>query len=94
MQYTASSFAQPIVRMFRFLLRSNRQFTPPKGLLPTASEFETQTPDMFSENIWRPVFTNVGGLLSRFRQLQHGRVQLYVLYLVLTLLALLLWRLG
>ena len=55
--------------------------------------FSTRTPDVFNESLYRPVFTGVGNLLSRVRQLQHGRIQLYVLYIVLTLLALLLWRL-
>jgi hydrogenase-4 component B len=93
MQYTASSFAQPIVRMFRTVLRPKRHFKPPVGLLPGASDFETKTPDMFSENVWRPAFAYTSSVLSRLRQLQHGHVQLYVLYLVLALLALLLWRL-
>jgi NADH:ubiquinone oxidoreductase subunit 5 (subunit L)/multisubunit Na+/H+ antiporter MnhA subunit len=94
MQYTASSFAQPIVRMFRFLLRPKRQFTPPEGLLPDASAFSTRTPDVFRETVWRPMFAGVGGILSRFRGLQQGRLQLYVLYLVLTLIILLVWKLS
>ncbi|MBE0602242.1 MAG: hypothetical protein IH611_01255 [Deltaproteobacteria bacterium] len=93
MQYTASSYAQPIVRMFRFLRLSRRQFIRPAGLLPSESEFATRTPDMFKENLWRPAFAGIGSLLSRVRPLQHGRIQIYVLYVVLTLLALLLWRL-
>jgi hypothetical protein len=32
--------------------------------------------------------------LSKLRGLQHGRVQVYVLYIVLTLLALLIWKLD
>jgi len=94
MQYTASSFAQPIVRMFRFLLLSRRRFTPPRGLLPGGSEFATQTPDFFGESVWRPVFTSGRDILSRLRGIQHGRIQMYVLYVVLTLLVLLAWKLG
>jgi formate hydrogenlyase subunit 3/multisubunit Na+/H+ antiporter MnhD subunit len=93
MQYTASSFAQPIVGMFGFLRLSRRRFVRPAGLLPSGSEFATRTPDMFKENLWRPAFAGVGDLLSRVRRLQHGRIQIYVLYVALTLLALLLWRL-
>jgi NADH:ubiquinone oxidoreductase subunit 5 (subunit L)/multisubunit Na+/H+ antiporter MnhA subunit len=93
MQYTASSFAQPITRMFGFLRLSHRDFGPPEGLLPSESAFSTRAPDVFSETLWRPAFSGVGNLLSRVRQLQHGRIQLYVLYVVLTLLALLLWGL-
>jgi uncharacterized membrane protein len=48
---------------------------------------------LFKENLWRPAFAGVGDLLSRVRRLQHGRIQIYVLYVALTLLALLLWRL-
>ena len=94
MQYTASSFAQPILHMFRAVLRPHRQFTRPEGLLPRASEFETRTPDVFSEQVWGPSFAGLSGMLGRFRGLQHGRVQVYVLYVVLTLLALLLWKLS
>jgi formate hydrogenlyase subunit 3/multisubunit Na+/H+ antiporter MnhD subunit len=94
MQYTASSFAQPIVRMFRFLRMSRREFTRPAGLLPSGAGFATHTPDVFKENLWRPAFAAVGSLLSRVRGIQHGRIQVYVLYVALTLLALLLWRLG
>jgi hydrogenase-4 component B len=94
MQYTGSSFVQPIVRMFRGVLQSRRKFTPPEGLLPQSSEFSTRTPDVFRETVWQPMFNGVGGVLSRFRGLQHGRLQLYVLYLVLTLIALLVWKLS
>jgi hydrogenase-4 component B len=94
MQYTGSSFVQPIVRMFRGVLVSRRKFTPPEGLLPTGSQFSTRTPDMFRETVWQPMFAYVGGALSRFRSLQHGQLQLYVLYLVLTLIALLIWKLN
>jgi len=93
MQYTASSFAQPIMNMFGFLRLSRRYFTRPVGPLPSEAEFATRTPDLFKESLWRPAFAGVDSLLSRVRQIQHGRIQMYVLYIVLTLLALLLWRL-
>ena len=93
MQYTASSFTQPITSMFGFLRLARQEFVPPAGLLPSEATFATRTPDMFDEGFWRPVFTGIGSFLSRVRRLQHGRIQLYVFYVVLTLLALLLWGL-
>jgi len=93
MQYTASSFTQPITRMFSFLRLSHQKIVPPAGPLPSEAAFVSRTPDIFDENLWYPVFTEVGNLLSRVRRLQHGRIQLYVFYMVLTLLALLLWGL-
>ena len=93
MQYTASSFTQPIAMMFSFLRIERREFVPPAGPLPSETAFATRTPDIFGENLWHPVFTETGKFLSRVRGLQHGRIQMYVFYMVLTLLALLLWGL-
>jgi len=39
------------------------------------------------------VFRAASGTLARLRWLQHGRVQLYVLYILLTLVVLLVWKL-
>ena len=49
---------------------------------------------MSGERLYAPVFTGIGRGLSALRWLQHGRVQLYVLYIALTLLVLLVWKLG
>jgi hypothetical protein len=36
----------------------------------------------------------VADLVSKLRGLQHGRIQLHVLYIALTLLVLLVWKLS
>jgi hypothetical protein len=94
MQYTASSFAQPITGLFSFFLRPRARASGPEGYFPAAAAYATETPDLFRERLYEPVFTGVLRLALRLRWLQHGRIQLYVLYIALTLLALLLWRLG
>ncbi|HET6420995.1 MAG TPA: proton-conducting transporter membrane subunit [Geobacteraceae bacterium] len=94
MQYTASSFAQPLIGMFRNFLPVRRRFSPPEGLFPAVSAFMTETPDIFREGIFRPAFAALSHGLSRVKWLQHGRVQLYILYIVITLLALLVWKIG
>jgi hydrogenase-4 component B len=92
MQYTASSFADPVVRLFRFFLRTRQSFSPPEGLFPKSASFSTETPDVYRERMYGPAFAAVEEFLSRFRWLQHGRVNLYVLYIVLALLGLLIWK--
>jgi formate hydrogenlyase subunit 3/multisubunit Na+/H+ antiporter MnhD subunit len=95
MQYTASSFAQPLTDLFRVFLGTRREFAPPQGVLPSEpSAFHSETPDVFTERCFRPVFAGVAWLMAHPRRLQHGRVQLYVLYVALTLVALLIWYLG
>ena len=93
MQYTASSFAQPLTDLFKPLLGTRKNVSAPDGYFPSDAAFKTETPDTFSERIYKPVFTRIGAALSRLRWLQQGNVQLYVLYIALTLLVVLVWKL-
>jgi len=92
MQYTASSFAQPLVDLFRPVLRTETAGTPPSGPFPAPASFASATPDPADRRLYRPVFAGVAALFGRLRWVQQGRIQLYLLYLVATLLILLLWK--
>jgi hypothetical protein len=94
MQYTASSFAQPLTDLFGPLIGTRRRLALPEGLFPHTASFTSETPDLYRERLYRPAFRGIDRSLSAFRWLQHGRVQLYVLYIAVTLLVLLLWKLG
>jgi hydrogenase-4 component B len=93
MQYTASSFAQPLTDLMNLILRSRRCREGPDGLFPKPGSWSTETPDACQRWIFGPVFSATAGVLSRMRWLQHGHIQLYILIIVLTLLALLAWQL-
>ena len=92
MQYTASSFAQPLTDLFRPLLGTRKKVVPPRGFFPTEAALETVTPDLTHEEMYRPMFERVNEWLSQVRWLQHGKVQLYVLYIAVTLIVLLVWK--
>jgi formate hydrogenlyase subunit 3/multisubunit Na+/H+ antiporter MnhD subunit len=94
MQYTASSFAQPLTETFDLLLQTRRVVTAPHGLFPKEASFATETPDPYQEHVYRPLFREISRDLLRLRPLQQGQVQLYILYIAVTLLALLLWQLA
>ena len=94
MQYTASSFASPLLLLFRMLLRPHVAIRPPLGLFPEQASFESQTPDVFHDYLFRPIFAAIVWTASKLRWFQHGRIQLYVLYIALTILVLLVWKLG
>ncbi len=64
------------------------------GYFPAEAHFASETPDAFERRLIRPAFASVARLFGRMRWLQQGRLQLYVLYIALTLLALLVWKLG
>lgn len=93
MQYTASSYVQPLTSLFRFFLRTRKQQEAPQGLFPADAALRTETPPVFYELIFVPLFQRVAWALSKMRWLQHGRVQLYVLYIALALAGLLAWKL-
>lgn len=94
MQYTASSFSQPLTHLFEPLLRSRREVLAVRGFFPRAAAFDTETPDVWRDRLYEPTVRGISRALSSFRWLQHGQVQLYVLYIALTLLVLLVWKLG
>jgi formate hydrogenlyase subunit 3/multisubunit Na+/H+ antiporter MnhD subunit len=93
MQYTASSFSEPIREMFTLLLPARRRVVRPEGLFPVAASLRSRVVRPFQERLYRPAFDAVGGGISRLRFLHHGRVQLYVLYIVVTLVLMLIWLL-
>ena len=93
MQYTASSFADPVVGLFGAIVRRRRRFEEPAGLFPASTDFSTEAPDIYQEKLYKPVFSAFERAFSGFRVIQHGRLNLYVLYIAAALFALLLWKL-
>jgi hydrogenase-4 component B len=88
MQYTAGSFAGIITEWFAWILRPVRHEHRPEIVLPHHASFSTHTPETVLEYVVEPA----GGLVMRLsmtaRRLQHGRVQSYLLYLLIGLAAL------
>jgi hydrogenase-4 component B len=65
-------------------------------LFPANAAFEQHTPETVLEQIVEPAGTVVMRLSTAVRRLQHGRLQSYILYLLIGLaaLALLAWLGG
>ena len=94
MQYTSSSFAQPLTALFVVFLRPVVRFIAPRGLFPRGASFASATPDLAHRGVFVPVFGVIDRAGAKLRWLQHGNVHLYVLYIALTLLVLLVWQVG
>ena len=92
MQYTGSSFVQPITDMFNFILRTKKIIKHSDSYFPENSIFESDTPDVVRKKIYQPLFLSIKKIFSYFSIIQQGRIQVYISYIVLTLLALLLWN--
>ena len=94
MQYTASSFAQPIVAFHRGLLRTRTIHEPVTVLFPESSSLSTETPDLVMTGFYANIFQVAGWVASRLAWIQHGRLSFYVLYIAVALFTLLSWCLG
>jgi formate hydrogenlyase subunit 3/multisubunit Na+/H+ antiporter MnhD subunit len=86
MQYTGSSFAQPLTSFFAAFLRPRRNIDPPRGFFPRTAAFQSETLDLFHLGFFRPAFQWVRDNLQRLRWIQHGNVHAYVLYVALAVL--------
>jgi hydrogenase-4 component B len=93
MQYTASSFAAMLVSSVAGFLGRQQVLPNVRGLFPEAAHFHTHLPDIVLDRAVLPTVRLAGRGLSWFRWVQRGAVQLYLLYVLATLIVLLLfWR--
>ncbi len=88
MQYTAGSFASTITGWFAWILRPARHECRPEAILPDRALFEEHTPETVLDHLVGPVAGAVMNTARWARQFQHGRVQAYLLYLIIGLSAL------
>lgn len=93
MQYTGSSFAAPLVDSFRGLILPSR--TPPRfsGPFPSGGTFRIRFPDHFLTGFYSKLVDACLWFGLRIKWVQRGRIQLYLLYILLTLILVLIWKL-
>ena len=91
MQYTASSFAEPVTTMFQSVLGTTRLLKRPEGFFPGGAEIETRTGDVILRHFYTPVFAWIAALAEKLHSFRRGYNQIYILYIVLALLFLLVW---
>jgi hydrogenase-4 component B len=92
MQYTASSFAQPLLAAFAPLIHVRVEGDEASGYFLQRARYEEHIGDV-GERFLLPGIQRVLRALSQLRVIQQGRVQLYVVYIVATLVALLVFEL-
>jgi hydrogenase-4 component B len=92
MQYTSSSFAQMLVGLFGWALRPHYDEPQVASLFPQEAGFQSEVSDPVLDEAVLPSFRFGGWLFSRFRLIQGGSVQTYLLYIFVALIVLLFWR--
>ncbi len=93
MQYTASSFAQLLTRLFRFVLHPRVYAPRIHSAFPQASHFESHIDEPVLDRSLLPMMRFFKRLFSKALPLQRGLTHQYLIYVALMLLAMLLWLL-
>ncbi|HEX9046782.1 MAG TPA: proton-conducting transporter membrane subunit [Verrucomicrobiae bacterium] len=88
MQYTAGSFAGIINEWFDWILRRDRHEQPPEGTFPAQAHRAEHTPETVLEKVVQPIAVQVLKISDAARRIQQGRVQTYILYLLIGVAAL------
>jgi hydrogenase-4 component B len=79
MQYTASGFAEELVKLGRPMLALTVHWKPLLSIVPIASGFRSHCHDRM-ENSWLVLNRAIGRLVGAFRWIQSGNIRHYVLY--------------
>jgi hydrogenase-4 component B len=91
MQYTASSFAAPLLSPLSRLMAPSTRRLRPKGIFPKAAAFRSHHLDPADRGVYDRIVRGAQSLAGTLKPLQHGQLQIYLLYILVTLVALLLW---
>jgi hydrogenase-4 component B len=86
MQYSGASFSAIVAGWFAWILRPEAITRRPRGLLPVSALRVGQIPETVLERLVRPAGDLVSQLSGAARRLQHGGLQLYVLYVLAALI--------
>ncbi|MFH1153070.1 MAG: proton-conducting transporter membrane subunit [Pseudomonadota bacterium] len=89
MQYTGSSFSDPVVGKFRSFLGAEKDMEISQDLFPAGYSMKVNSKDSLMHWIYVPLFSGIEWASLKLHWLQRGYNQLYILYIVITLLVLL-----
>ena len=85
-QYTASSFAQIIVGLFRWILRPQYHRPRREGLFPQPAKMHSHVDDLVLDRAIYPACRDIGDGFVWFRRFQRGITQHYLLYILITVI--------
>lgn len=95
-QYTATSLAEPIRRIFGIFYKPHNDidadfYAKENIYLKKSIHVISTTRDIFDEKLYGKVISGSLFVLDKIRKIQSGKVNAYILYIMITLIALLLF---
>jgi formate hydrogenlyase subunit 3/multisubunit Na+/H+ antiporter MnhD subunit len=94
MQYTGSSFVQPLTDYFSPILFANRCEEIPAAVFPARAFHSVEISDLLRNALFRSFYRALKHAARKLDALRFGATHIDILYLVVTLVILLLWKVG
>ncbi|SDF63760.1 proton-conducting transporter transmembrane domain-containing protein [Desulfovibrio legallii] len=92
-QYTDAGFTEPTARIFAPVMGLKVRLELDSGLFPQPGELHVSAPDRLRSGLFAPLFAAVERLCNACKVIQHGKIHLYILYILAALVGLLVWGL-
>jgi hydrogenase-4 component B len=86
MQYSASSFAEELVKLGQPMLGLKLHWKPIAQVLPEPRMFKSHSYDQIEEGLWVRLNRTIGRALMLLRWIQSGNIRHYVLYIFAALI--------
>lgn len=88
-QYTATSYAENIVKKASIIVGAKKHFTPIEkdDIFPIATNFETHNSDIFEDKLFLEPTNKLMRFMYRIAIFQTGNIQHYILYAILFIIA-------
>ena len=94
MQYTSGGFAQFPATVLRGFLRPRMSTPRIKEVFPTSASATLEAPDWILKLWGRTLFSLINYMADKAKRFQHGLLNAYVLYILVTLIVTLIWAVG
>jgi hydrogenase-4 component B len=94
MQYTSTAFSKPIRFVFARVYKVDRRLEVlprDQPYFPASISYHSARTTSYEKFLYRPFVDGVVTAANQLRRLQTGNIQVYLLYIVLTLVLLLLY---
>lgn len=92
-QYSAASFSEPTAKLLATGMGLKTRKSMDKGPFPARASVQIITTDRVLDTVLSPVFEAIARLCDSLKIMQHGRIHLYILYMLVTVILLLIWGL-
>jgi formate hydrogenlyase subunit 3/multisubunit Na+/H+ antiporter MnhD subunit len=94
MQYTSSSFAEPITRIAKQIVGITEDIKGAGKLFEDSLQYKSNSKDIIDSGIVENIWYLIQGFLNRFTWIQCGYLRHYILMILITLLVALLLSIG